>query len=451
MTNSYIGMNFNLDCVCYDAWDETTIMAFKDDVVQFFTNEVLSRTDSRLAMFPEIGTNAVSSVYRNSQAGTNPNVFWQLYFYDDAGTYWRYEVLSQNPTVYTFLATNSQPWMADVGPRGYDWTLWFKLINGVPSVDLNGNTGQYVPYGPGTSYYPTLPNTQVPDACWHNTTTGVVYVSIIDTIYSLDTATTTVTSFAKYNQPVGPPPTPLPDMLVTYSAPGDFAYFASDVALVTENQYGWNFTKTLNDSNKMELYLYFVQPGNPIFYYNELLELTVNMKNNLVMGTGNLFFNVYTVGTAGGWYGTKTIYFGNPDLGTTLDLNLLERTIAISDGRTDQILAISLGSNSAQQQVNLDVENVSFNVLVPATNNTQRIKVKLQNTFIVLDDKYWNLDQTAEGYNNTSPLPGFALDNWSPNIVAGNYPQAGTANEITGAVSYNRIPSQLWTSHMECI
>ena len=79
--SSYIGMNFNLDCVCYDAWDETTIMAFKGDVIQFFTNEVLSSTQSRLAMFPEIGTNTVSSVYRASVAGTNPNVFWQLYMF----------------------------------------------------------------------------------------------------------------------------------------------------------------------------------------------------------------------------------------------------------------------------------------------------------------------------------------------------------------------------------
>jgi hypothetical protein len=429
--SSYIGMNFNLDCVCYDAWDETTIMAFKGDVIQFFTNEVLSSTQSRLAMFPEIGTNTVSSVYRASVAGTNPNVFWQLYFYNDAGDYWRYEATSLNPTGYTFLNSGSHPWMVDRGPRGEGWQLWFKNDNGVAKVDLNGNTGQYVAYGSNTSYYPTLPNTQVPDACWHNTTTGVVYVSIIDTIYLLDTATTTVTSFAKYNQSVLPPPTPLPDMLVTYDAPGDFAYFASDVALVTETQYGWNFTKTILNADKMELYLYFVQPGNPIFYYNELLELTVNMKNNLIMGSGNLFFNVYTVGTAGGWYGTKTTYFGNPDLGTTLDTNLLERIINISDSRTDQILAISLSTNTAQQQVNLDVENVSFNVLVPATNNSQRIKVKLQNTFIVLDDHYWNFDNTAQGYTGNTITAGTAWDikSISPNIVAGNYPQSASFTE----------------------
>ena len=251
--------------------------------------------------------------------------------------------------------------------------------------------------------------------------------------------------------PIAPsaPPTPLPDMLVTYNAPGDFAYFANDVSLVTETQYGWNFTKTILNADKMELYLYFVQPGNPIFYYNELLELTVNMKNNLVMGTGNLFFNVYTVGTAGGWYGTKTTYFGNPDLGTTSDLNLVETIINISDSRTDQILAISFGSNSAQQQVNLDVENVSFNVLVPATNNTQRVKVKLQNTFIAVDDKYWNLDQTANGYtaNTLTAGPTWEIKLINPNIIAGNYPQTATFSQAdSGTAWYLKDTFTNWTT-----
>ena len=247
--------------------------------------------------------------------------------------------------------------------------------------------------------------------------------------------------------PIAPsaPPTPLPNIEIVYQAPAQFNLFASDVALVTENQYGWNFTKTINDANKMELYLYFLQPGNPVFYYNELLELTVNMKNNLVMGTGNLFFNVYTVGSAGGWYGTKTTYFGNPDLGTTIDTNLVERIIAISDSRTDQILAISIGTNSAQQQVNLDVENVSFNVLVPATNNTQRVIVKLQNNFIVLDNNYWNLDTTATARLNTTIIPAFDINSFSPNIVAGNFPQNATARESTsGCALYVSGTWQLW-------
>ena len=198
----YIDMNFDLDCVCYEPKDETTIMAFKGDVVQFFTNEILVRTDSRLAMFPEIGTNTVSSVYRNSVAGTNPNTFWQLYFYDNAGTYWKYEANTANPTIYTFVATGSHPWMVDVGPRGEGWKLWFKNDNGIMKVDVNGNTGIYEPYGAGTLIYPTLPNTKIPDSCWNNTTTGLVYVSIVDTIYILDTSNNTVISYAKYNQPI---------------------------------------------------------------------------------------------------------------------------------------------------------------------------------------------------------------------------------------------------------
>ena len=434
MANSYIGMNFNLDCVCYDAWDETTIMAFKDDVVQFFTNEVLSRTDSRLAMFPEIGTNTVSSVYRSSQAGTNPNVFWQLYFYDDAGTYWRYETTSLNPTGYTFLGTGSHPWMVDVGPRGEGWQLWWKLVNGVPNVDLNGNTGQYVAYGPNTSYYPTLPNTQVPDACWHNTTTGVVYVSIIDTIYLLDTTTATVTSFAKYNQPVVPP-TPLPDQQITYQAPAQFNLFASDVSLVSETQYGWKFNKTINDANKMELYLYHASaPLAPQFTYADLLQLTVNMKNNLQLPIGELFINVYTgPPTGGNWYNYKDTYNFSPALGTSIDTGLVDHIQNLTDSRTDPILAISLHSNSAQQQVNCEVERVSFTILIPSINSTQKVIVKLANNFIVADDKFWDFDQVLYGHNGTGGLMGgWSLSAFSPNIVAGNYPQTVSCTEQYG-------------------
>ena len=434
MTNSYIGMNFNLDCVCYDAWDETTIMAFKDDVVQFFTNEVLTRTDSRLAMFPEIGTNTVSSVYRSSQAGTNPNTFWQLYFYDDAGTYWRYEVLSQNPTVYTFLATGSHPWMVDVGPRGAGWTLWWRLVNGVAQVDLNGNTGQYVPYGAGTQYYPTLPNTQVPDACWHNTTTGEVFVSIIDTIYILNTTSTTVTSFAKYNQPVVPP-TPLPDHEIVYQAPADFANFASDVNLVSETEFGWKFNKTINDANKMELYLYHSNaPGAVPFNYNDLLQLTVNMKNNLVLPPGEIYMNVYTgPPTAPNWYYYKDTYNFSPALGTSIDTGLVDHILNLTDSRTDPILAISLHSNSAQQQINCEVERVSFTILIPSINSTQKVIVKLANNFIVADDKFWDFSQTLYGYNGTGVLiGGWSLSAFSPNIVAGNYPQTVSCTEQFG-------------------
>ena len=102
----YIGMNFNLDGVCFDCLDGTTIMAFKDDVVQFFTNEVLTSTASRLAMFPQIGTNTITYVFRGG-VSTVPNQFYQIWFYNNAGDYWRYEVSTPHttPTTYTFLQT----------------------------------------------------------------------------------------------------------------------------------------------------------------------------------------------------------------------------------------------------------------------------------------------------------------------------------------------------------
>ena len=229
------------------------------------------------------------------------------------------------------------------------------------------------------------------------------------------------------------PPTPLPDIEVVYSAPSQFNLFSSDVALVTENQYGWNFTKTILTADKMELYNYFATaPGALPFNYNDLRDLRVTMKNNLALGSGNIFFNVYTVGTAGGWYGTKTTYFGTPALGTTIDTELVETIIPISDARTDQILAISIGSNSAQQQVNCDVERVSFEILLPATNETQRVIVKLQNNFIVVDDKYWDFDQVLNGYTNASLTGGWQLSDFTPNIVAGNFPQSVTAKTEVG-------------------
>jgi len=429
---NYNGMNYNLDGVCYDAWDATTIMAFKNDEVQFFTNGVYLKTESRLAMFPEIGTNTITYVYRSSLAGSTPPVFWQLYFFNNAGTYWRYETTSLNPTGYTFLGTALHGWKVDRGPQGEGWQLLFKNDNGVQKVELSPNTGNFQPYGAGTSLYPTLPNTQPLDACWHDILNNIIYVSLIDTIYGLDTATATVISSAPYVGPVIPP-TPLPDIEVVYSAPSQFNLFATDVSLVSETQYGWKFNKTLNDSNKMELYLYHSSaPGAVPFNYNDLLQLTINMKNNLVLPAGEIFINIYTgPPIAPNWYNYKDTYNFTPPLGSTLDTDLVEHILNLTDVRTDPILAISLHSNSAQQQINCDVSDVSFTILIPPINSTQKVIVKLQNNFIVLDDKYWDLDQTAEGYNNTSLLQGFSINSWSPSIVAGNLPQSGTAKDAT--------------------
>ena len=250
--------------------------------------------------------------------------------------------------------------------------------------------------------------------------------------------------------PIAPPvvpPTPLPDIEVVYSAPSQFNLFSTDVSLVSETQYGWKFNKTLNDANKMELYLYHSNaPGAPAFNYNDLLQLTINMKNNLVLPAGEIFLNVYTgPPTAPNWYNYKDTYNFSPALGTTLDTDLVQHILNLTDARTDPILAISLHSNSAQQQINCEVSDVSFTILIPSSNSSQKVIVKLQNNFIVLDDKYWDLSQTAEGYNNTTLLQGFAINSWSPNIVAGKFPQSGTAKDDTaGTALYLAGTWQYW-------
>ena len=226
-----------------------------------------------------------------------------------------------------------------------------------------------------------------------------------------------------------PPPTPLPDIEIIYNAPADFANFASDVSLVTQTPYGWNFTKTILTADKIELFLYHSSaPGATAFNYDQLRDIQVNMKNNLALPTGEIFMNVYTgPAVAPNWYNYKDTYNMTPPLGTTIDIDLVLTTLNLTDTRTDPILAIALHSNSGQQQVNCDVERVSFEALLPATNETQRVIVKLQNNFVVVDDKYWDLVNDAVARVGTTIRPDFEIFNFSPNIIAGNYPQSGTA------------------------
>ena len=251
------------------------------------------------------------------------------------------------------------------------------------------------------------------------------------------------------------PPTPLPDIEVVYQAPAQFNLFSNNVALVTETQYGWNFTKTILTADKMELYLYHSSaPGAIPFNYDQLRDIQVNMKNNLALPTGEIFLTVYTgPPTAPNWYNYKDIYNMTPALGTTIDVDLVLTTLNLTDTRTDPILAISLHSNSGQQQVNCDVERVSFEVLFTATNNTQRVIVKLQNNFIVVDDKYWDLESNPIARLGTQILPTFEMFSITPNIIAGNYPQSGTAKEghlLVAAYYLNGTWSEWTQTSAEC-
>lgn len=269
----------------------------------------------------------------------------------------------------------------------------------------------------------------------NNTQINVFYDTGI--VYTIDLTTQQVVSSAPYGATI--PPTPLPDIEVVYSAPSQFNLFSSDVALVTETQYGWNFTKTILTADKLLLYLYHSSaPGAVAFNYDQLRDIQINMKNNLALPAGEIFMTVYTgPPVAPNWYNYKDIYNMTPALGTTVDIDLVLTTLNLTDSRTDPILAIALHSNSGQQQVNCDVERVSFDILLPANNESQRVIVKLQNNFIVVDDKYWDLENNAVAKLGATILPGFQISNFSPNIIAGNYPQSGTAKEVpSGAAWY---------------
>lgn len=74
------------------------------------------------------------------------------------------------------------------------------LNDGIQKVDVDGNTGIYVPYGATTGIYEDLPNDVPIDACWFDKANDIVNVSIGETIYKLDKATKEVSSFGKYNQ-----------------------------------------------------------------------------------------------------------------------------------------------------------------------------------------------------------------------------------------------------------
>ncbi len=320
------------------------------------------------------------------------------------------------------------------------------LPNNGWALDHQYNQGSW---GGTTAYYTGLPQTQhrsmnmIPS---NNNQVLVFYDTGI--VYTIDLSTQAVVSSAPYGAVI--PPTPLPDIEVVYS-PSQFNLFSNNVALVTETQYGWNFTKTILNSDKMELYIYHSSVSGAIpFNYNQLRDIKVNMKNNLVLPTGEIFLTIWTgPAVAPNWYNYKDIYNMTPALGTTIDIDLVETILTLSDTRTDPILAIALHSNSSQQQVNCDVERVSFEVLLPANNNTQRVSVKLQNSFIVVDDKYWDLENNAVAKMGTTILPGFQISDFSPNIIAGNYPQSGTAKEVpSGAAWYLKGTYTEWIQNV---
>ena len=447
-------------------WDHTASVGFDADptITYFFRmnpvtnlNEVfihdeLSNTTTVSdigipTMFPDLPTNIpITHGSENQPANIGEHL---IYWMDNALSPPLQFIVTTSPTAVPVYIGSTNPnnvyhtgasvEQVSTGTQWYSVFGWDFFYASRGSISHLLNTGQYgatgqpyagLPYiggGPQveTEYCSILRVTGNDNQVYLFTPTGDAII--------LDLLAQQISSTVLYgpinSAPPLPPPTPLPDYVVTYTSPADYGYFSSNVALVTDTEYGFNFTKTGQaNADKMEIYLYFATaPGAIPFNYDQLRDLKVSMKNNLVLQSGNIFFNVYTVGTAGGWYGTKTTYFGTPPLGTTFDNSLVETIISISDIRTDQIMAISLGSNTAAQQVNVDVNKTSFEILLPLTNETQRVEVQLESSFIVVDDKYWDLVDNAVGKLGTTIKPDFEILDFTPNIIAGNYPQSATA------------------------
>ena len=454
-------------------WDHTSSTGFDNDptITYFFRmnpttnlNEVfihdeLSNTTTVSdigipTMFPDLPTN-IPITHGSAVYPVNPGEH-QIYWVDNTLSPPLQFIVTTSPTAvpvyigstnlnYVYHTGSSVPnpstsisWYAVLG---YDYFLGQRGPGGISHYLPTGSYGAVgQPYGPigsfslpyiaggtgvETNYCSILRVTGQYNQVYLFTPTGDAII--------LDLLAQQISSVVPYgpisSAPVVPP-TPLPDIVITYSAPSQFNLFATDVALVKESPLGWNFTKSsFTSSDKMELYVYHsAAPGAIPFNYDQLRDIRVTMQNNLLMTSGNIFFNIYTGPTvAPNWYNTKTTYLGSPALGTVIDSQLVETIINITSTITDPILAISIGSNSAALQVNLDVEKVSFEILIPSTNNSQRVIVELQHNFIVVDDKYWDLVDSGVAKLGTTIKPDFEIFDFTPNIIAGNYPQSGTA------------------------
>jgi hypothetical protein len=217
--------------------------------------------------------------------------------------------------------------------------------------------------------------------------------------------------------PVVVPPVLQPDIVVNYTAPDDFGYLSASTTLVSQNNHGWNFNKpNLPGAEKLELYLYFQQPGTLAFTYDQLTDINIYSQNKLV-ATSGVFVNIYTVPPGpGGWYNTKDSVMGN--LSDTVESHIVNHHLAVSDPRTEEILAISLHSNTADPSIDFTVDEVSFTINTGNGGIIQTIRVVLEPSVLPVTTGY-NL--TGHIAVNTQTNAPFSLSGTeiSPNVFWG--------------------------------
>ena len=182
----FAGLAASPDCAAIHPDEPDEMWVFKNGNIQYFS--IASETEIRPAttiasVFPEV-TGTLQFAHRSGfkgQNGAGQDVFWQIFLYNSNMDYFRYEFVNG---AFVFLATGNHSWL-QYSASGYDWQLNFKTDNGVNKIDALGNTGNWQPYGPNESLYPTLPNTAPVTAVVNDKVNTRVLVFIGDIMYSL--------------------------------------------------------------------------------------------------------------------------------------------------------------------------------------------------------------------------------------------------------------------------
>jgi hypothetical protein len=187
--SAYPGLPAGLDAAVIHPEYPTVLMGFKGDVIyyQSITSQTEHTTNGSIAAtFPEV-TGTPQYAFRTAQKGVNGDghtIHWQIWIYNSNMDYFNYEYGGGAIDNYTFLGTGNHSWK-DYTASGESWMLNFKEEGGVQKVDAAGNTGNFQPYGPGTSLYPTLPNTSPVTAVVNDLVNSRILAFIGGTMYSL--------------------------------------------------------------------------------------------------------------------------------------------------------------------------------------------------------------------------------------------------------------------------
>ena len=185
----FAGLPDNLNAAIIHPEYPDVLMGFKGDAIHYqsIANEAEhTTTGSIAATFPEV-SGTVQYVLRSNQKGLNGdghNIYWYISIYNTNLDYFKYEWVGGAIDNYEFVATATHSWL-DYTASGEGWQLNFKDDNGLQMVDALGNTGDFQPYGPGTSLYPTLPNTSPVTAVVNDQVNNRVIAMIGDKMYSL--------------------------------------------------------------------------------------------------------------------------------------------------------------------------------------------------------------------------------------------------------------------------